>query len=84
MARTRIVIHDKAVQQLVHSEAAQADLMRRAERIAQACNDESSWGGYETSGELDGEGPEARVYSIDQQSSSERANRIIRNLDAGR
>ncbi len=84
MAKTRIVVNQKAIDQIVRSPAVQADLMRRAGAIASACNRESSWGGYEVDGEIDSAGAGSRVYSIDEAGDSERANRIIRNLDAGR
>jgi hypothetical protein len=45
---------------------------------------QSSWGGYEWETEVWPDGPVGRVWSIDEAADEARAQRLIRNLDAGR
>lgn len=84
MARTRIVLNRRNIDRLPASPEAVADLARRTHAIADACNDQSSWGGYESEVEAWPDGPVGRVWSIDEAADEARAQRLIRNLDAGR
>lgn len=62
-----------------------AELGTRAAAIAEACNAESSWGGYFSEVDLgDPDHPVARVWSADARDDEARDQRILRNLDAGR
>lgn len=54
-------------------------LAERAEKVADACNAESSWGFYQAYPHEDA----ARVAALNQRSDA-RTNRLIRNLKAGR
>ena len=54
-------------------------LSERAEKIADACNAESSWGFYKAYPHEDA----ARVSAL-RKDSDARTNRLIRNLKAGR
>lgn len=56
-------------------------LVERAEAIAQACNDDSTWGGYHAV--VDEDRQSARVYSADGRNDEARDQRLLRNLDAG-
>lgn len=66
------------------------DLMRdpalvegRGERIADACNADSSWGGYYSAVSVSDIRARARVWSIGGNGEA-RKQRLIRNLDAGK
>lgn len=63
-----------------------ADLRARAERIKDACNAQSSWGGYYSAATVAGGRARARVWSIGPKAREDNARnqRLIRNLDAGR
>jgi hypothetical protein len=59
----------------------------RAEAIADACNSESSWGGYASAASNQSRiRARAHVWSYASQDgtgTTERANRMVRNLDSG-
>ena len=77
MAKMRIDFNRAAIRELM-----QTDLTSdRGAAIADACNGESSWGGYhveDASSEI-----RNRTVVWCEWASPERANRMIRNLDAG-
>ena len=57
-------------------------IQRGAEQIADACNAESSWGGYHADTDTPGI---ARVWADSKASvDAARSQRLIRNLDRGR
>lgn len=58
------------------------DLERRAQAIADACNNNSSWGGYIAAAGADGK--TAQVWSADGRDDEARDQRLIRFLDHGR
>ena len=62
--------------------AASRLLEERAAAIAEACNRDSSWGGYHSAPSSDGQA--AQVWSADARNDEARDQRLIRNLDAGR
>lgn len=77
MVAPRIKFNRAAIRKLM-----QTDLTSdRAAAVADACNGESSWGGYHT----DDASSEIRNRTVVwcEHSTPERANRMIRNLDAG-
>lgn len=80
MARTRIDIDRAALLKLMRN----ADLVEKpAAATAAACNGESSWGGYDYEVEVSSIRARARVWTYanqDGSTSTERANRLIRNL----
>lgn len=80
MAKSGIVFNRNAIREL--AQALHDPIMERAEAIADACNEESAWGGYEFD-DASGEWPRARVWSADSRADEARDNRLIRNLDAG-
>lgn len=85
MAGMRVEVKRSAIRALLTSEAVRADVARRAEAVADACNRASSWGGYEAT---HGGRSRARslVWTIEREAVADNArnNRIIRNLDAAR
>lgn len=61
---------------------AQQSLGDRARAIADACNAESSWGGYES--DVSHDGRTAQVWSADGPHNDEsRSQRLLKNVDAG-
>lgn len=63
----------------------------RAEKIAAACNAESSWGFYKADPDESFKGgwvgeslPSPRVYALNAKADDARGNRLLRNLEAGR
>lgn len=84
MAKVRLVLDRRNIDRLATSPEAVVDVRRRVEAMAAACNSQSSWGGYESEVDVDGRGVVGRVWSIDEASDEARAQRLVRNLDAGR
>jgi hypothetical protein len=84
MATTRIVLNDRNIDLLPTLPAAVQDVARRTKAIENACNSQSSWGGYASEVEVTADGPFGRVWSYDEANDEARAQRLIRNLDAGR
>lgn len=82
----RLTFNTGAIEQLLTSPAMEAELKRRAERIAAAANAESSWGGYQASSSREGSRARARVWNVKHEAADDEArnNRLIRGLDAGR
>lgn len=82
MARVRVVVDRNAIRELMKTDL----VTGRAAAVADACNAQSSWGGYASTTESDEVRARARVWSYASQDgggNTERANRMIRNLDAG-
>jgi hypothetical protein len=84
MARTRIVLNQRNIDKLPTLPKVVADTARRTKAIEDACNSQSSWGGYRSEVEVYDDGPHGRVWSIDEASDEARAQRLVRNLDAAR
>ena len=57
-------------------------LRRSAQQIADACNAESSWGGYDVS--VDERAVRVMTHDRHATGDDQRSNRLIRNMDAGR
>lgn len=78
---TRIVINEAAVKALMHEPV---DMIRdRVAAIAEACNADSSWGGYDSDAEVTEQGAMGIVWSIGENDDEARENRMVRNLGAG-
>lgn len=76
-----------AAPRLIMSNARVAeDIRRRTQAVVDACNSESSWGGYNSEVDTDGDRPVGRVWSIGKSDrpGGDRAFRLIKNLDRGR
>lgn len=81
----RIVFKPGALENLASSPRVRADITRRAAAIRDACNAESSWGGYESGPESENRRASANVWTIGLgRADNARSNRMVRNLDAGR
>ena len=82
----RVEINGRGIRNILSSADVADDLARRAEDIAQACNDESEWGGYFWAVSTDGNRARARVWNIKRGYSDDdtRDNRMIRSLDEAR
>ena len=76
----RIVVNPNFLQEIT-AEIGPADLEARAAAVADACNRDSSWGGYYSGAGSDGT---VRVWSADARSDEARDQRLLRNLDAAR
>lgn len=84
MARLRF--NATAGKRLLNDPGVTADVARRTKQVADACNSQSSWGGYNSEVNIDGERPVGRVWSIGKSDrpGGDRALRLIQNLDKGR
>ena len=80
----RLQFSNSGFRKIMRSANVQRDIEKRAERIAAACNAQSSWGGYEWAPASSGSG--AQVWSISDHARADnaRSNRMLKNLDAGR
>ena len=86
MARSRLRMNERAIADLLTGSEITAELERRAQAIADAANNESSWGGYYSAVTNDGNRSRARVWNIKSGASDDesRNGRLLRNLDSGR
>jgi hypothetical protein len=84
MAKTRIVLNRRNIDKLPTTPAVVADTARRTRSVEEACNAQSSWGGYASEVDVYADGPVGRVWSIDEAADEARAQRLLRNLDAAR
>lgn len=84
--RVEVRFNEQAIARLLKSPAVEQDLARRAERVADAANSESSWGGYYSDSSSEGTRARARVWNVKAGAADDEArnNRMIRALDAGR
>ena len=85
MGRAKIKFQRGAIRKMLTSPEARADIQRRAEAVAQACNSQSSWGGYEASQQPGRNRARSIVWTIEGEAVADNArnNRIVRNLGAG-
>ncbi|AKU15749.1 hypothetical protein [Luteipulveratus mongoliensis] len=84
-AKVRVVVHDQVLRDIEQSDEADRMIRNKAEAVAAACNAESSWGGYEVADDSEEPIPaRAVVIDIAEPSTDTRADRMIRNLAAGR
>lgn len=82
-ARVKVKINAAAKKALLKSDSVQADLDRRGQAIADACNADSSWGGYK-SGPAPGKTAKTNVWSIGDHDDEARKQRLPRNMDSGK
>lgn len=82
MARSRIKVKVSllGVRALMQSEGAQKAVTELAEATADACNSESSWGGYFHAATTDDTRARAKVWSADNRNDEARDQRLVRNL----
>lgn len=84
MGRVRVVIHEAARKQLLKSSSVQDDLNARGQAIADACNAQSSWGGYKSGPSAGSDTAKTNVWSIGDHDDEARQQRLPRNMDAGK
>jgi hypothetical protein len=84
MATVRVVTNKRNIDKLDTLPTTIADVTGRVQAIENACNAQSTWGGYASEVEVFDDGPHGRVWTIDEFTNEARAQRLIRNLDAGR
>lgn len=81
----RVKINGDAISKLMAGPKAEDMIAARTEAVEEACARESSWGGYASAVSNDGTRARGRVWSYARQDGrgrTERAQRLIRNLDA--
>lgn len=79
-SKVRYEIHDPAIVELMTSQKAQDLVNEKARALADACNAQSSWGGYDWEPGESSIRARARVWSIN--SSEAREQRLLRNLNS--
>lgn len=80
--RIRAKLNRRGIRSLLNSDEALALVASKGEAIAEACNSQSSWGGYFTAASADGVRARAKVWSADGRNDEARDQRLVRNLDA--
>lgn len=78
----RLKFHRQAIEEIEKSPEALALVQQKADAIADACNGQSSWGGYFSAAEVNSDRARARVWSADGRNDEARDQRLIKNLDA--
>lgn len=81
-SRIRVKVHRDGIVGAMTSDEALANIAARGEAVADACNTESSWGGYFTAARVDGIRARATVWSADNRNDEARDQRLVRNMDA--
>lgn len=81
--KARININHKGARQVLTAPGVKAFLLAKAARVADACNAESSWGGYDYADASGVTRARAVVYSTGRNDSEARTNRLSRNLHGG-
>jgi hypothetical protein len=83
-SKVRLDFHDgKGIREIMSGPEARELVKSLADADRDACNEESSWGGYASTEDSDDVRARARVWSFDNRNDEARDNRMIRNLDAG-
>lgn len=83
MAKVRLDWHGAAgLRAIDRSPQALALVEAKVKAIADACNAESSWGGYAFAAAIHPDRVRGTVWSYDNRVDEARDNRMIRNLDA--
>lgn len=76
-----VEVHEAAIHTLMHMPI--GVISQRVAAIAEACNAESTWGGYKSAAEVTDIGAMGVVWSIGDHDDEARRNRLVRNLGAG-
>jgi hypothetical protein len=85
VGKVKVTIKRTGITDLMSGPGARAEIERRTKAVEDACNGESSWGGYASATDHDETRARGRVWSYarqDGKGQTERAKRMIRNLDA--
>lgn len=85
MAKGKLKFNNRAIAKLMEDPQVVADLEKRAAAVRDACNSQSTWGGYYSAVSTEGNRPRARVWSVGPKADEDNARnqRLIRNLQAG-
>lgn len=81
--RVRLVYHMDAFAEIEKAPAVEALIKAKAKAIEDACNSQSSWGGYASAVSVNSDRVRGRVWSYDDRNDEARDNRLVHNLDAG-
>lgn len=81
--RMRVKMSKNGLRDLMSGPEAIAMLERKAEAITNACNGDSSWGGYEHADRSSSTRARQHIWSADARNDEPRDQRLFRNLDAG-
>ncbi len=81
--RAKLKFNPAAFDEILGGSEALEMVRSKGEAIAEACNSDSSWGGYFSAATTDGDRARARVWSADNRNDEARDQRLVRNLDAG-
>ena len=81
MGAVRVVVNPAAATELMHLTLPVIE--EKVAAIAEACNADSSWGGYDSAAEVTAIGAMGVVWSIGDHDDEHRRNRLVMNLGAG-
>lgn len=86
MAKVKVKIQRGAIEKLLNFPEPREKTLHAVNSITAACNAQSSWGGYKSEYDTDYKAPVGRVWSYGRSDApgTDRAMRMVRNLDAGR
>lgn len=82
MAHRKLKFNPDAFDRILGGAEAVEMVKEKAGSIAEACNSQSSWGGYFSSANTTGERARGHVWSADNRNDEARDQRMVRNLDA--
>lgn len=82
----RVRLSESGIREAMGAAKLRQEIETRAAAIRDACNAQSSWGGYKSGPESENWRASANVWTIDAggTQTEARANRMLRNVDAGR
>lgn len=82
MGKVRLKFNRQAFVELDRSEKALDIISAKVDAIRDACNDQSSWGGYASGAAVHPDRVRGTIWSYDDRVDETRDNRLLRNLDA--
>lgn len=83
MSRSKVKVLRANYHEIMAGPGAKAMIERKAEAITDACNRESSWGGYLHDDASSAIRARQHIWSADARNDEARDQRLVRNLDAG-
>lgn len=83
MAKVRLKFNREAFVEIDRSEKALGIIQEKVDAIRDACNEQSSWGGYASSAAIHPDRVRGTVWVADDRVDETRDQRLLRNLDAG-
>lgn len=84
--KQRVTVDSKAIGRILKGPQVKAEVEKRTTAIREACNADSSWGGYYSHVYDEYSRPLGRIWTIGRYDSegTDRALRMLKKLDAGR